>query len=564
MASWLILRISRPCGGEFLVRFLVHYGVFLFLLILLAFRLAAAPVIVEKDVDYSNVGARVAMDVVRPVGPGPFPAVVAIHGGGFRRGSRDSYVPLCNKLAERGYVAATVSYRLAPRDQFPAQVHDVKAAVRFLRANARRFGIDPDRIGAVGGSAGAHLALFLGLTGGVAEFEGSGPNQQQSSRVAAVVSYYGPTDFTKSYGKSVDAAEVLPLFLGGDLEHEPLAHRRASPLHWATPQAAPVLTIHGTVDRYVEHAQSVWLIDRLRAAGVEAELETIEGADHGFKGGDAERAEARMFAFFDKHLKSRPTERMIFISDHGPAGEVVAMMWPSGKELWTVPNQRGHDVQALPGGNVLYTTGSWKQVIEIDAHRKPVWVFADGLEHPISAQRLPNGNTLIGDAQLGKVIEVTREGSVVWKYESPDLAKMRMRNSRRTAAGTTLIAIEAAGKIIEVNTSGEIVWTFEATGGPPRRPYQAHRLASGNTIISMTSPGEVVEVERSGKIVRSIAGEKVDTRLSWASGTQPLANGNIFISDYLGRRLLEVDPSGKVVNQLRIGHRTVASVSVPE
>jgi dipeptidyl aminopeptidase/acylaminoacyl peptidase len=92
--------------------------------------------------------------------------------------------------------------------------------------------------------------------GGIAEFEGNGPNLEQSSRVACVVNYYGPTDFTKSYGKSVDAADVLPLFLGGDLEHERSRHIKASPLNWVSPSAAPILTIHGTEDKYVAYEQA--------------------------------------------------------------------------------------------------------------------------------------------------------------------------------------------------------------------------------------------------------------------------------------------------------------------
>ena len=227
------------------------------------------------------------------------------HGGGFRAGSRKGYLAQCIRLAQRGYVAATVDYRLAPAAPFPAAVHDVKAAVRYLRANAARLGIDPERIGVTGGSAGGHLALFLGLTGGMPRFEGDGPNRSQSSRVTCVVDYYGPSDFTKSYGKSVDAAEVLPLFLGGDLNHARLTHIQASPLNWVTPDAAPTLAIQGTKDRYVAYEQSVWIIDRLLAAGVDAELETIDGADHGFKGADAERAEQRMLAFFDRYLKPR-------------------------------------------------------------------------------------------------------------------------------------------------------------------------------------------------------------------------------------------------------------------
>jgi acetyl esterase/lipase len=260
----------------------------------------------EPNVAYAQADPQQIMDIVRPrTAAGQHrPAVVCIHGGGFRAGSRKGYLDQCVRLAQRGYVAATVDYRLAPAAPFPAAVHDVKAAVRYLRANAVRLDIDPSRIGVTGGSAGGHLALFLGLTAGMPEFEGEGPNRDQSSKVSCVVDYYGPSDFTKSYGRSVDAAEVLPLFLGGDLNHARLMHLRASPLNWVTPSAAPTLAIQGTRDRYVAYEQSVWIIDRLLAAGVEAELETIEGADHGFKGPDAERAERRMMTFFDRYLKA--------------------------------------------------------------------------------------------------------------------------------------------------------------------------------------------------------------------------------------------------------------------
>ena len=227
-------------------------------------------------------------------------------GGGFRAGNREHHDQLCIRLAQRGYVAATVTYRLAPKHPFPAAVHDVKAAIRWLRANAAKYGIDPERIGTTGDSAGGHLALMLGLTGDVKDLDGKeGGNLDQSSRVSCVVDVYGPSDFTKSYGKSVDAAEVLPLFLGGDLQSARHRHILASPLYWVTPNAAPTLAIHGTQDKYVAFEQAQWLVDRLRAADVEAELLTMEGAGHGFKGEDAKRAQEAMFAFFDKHLKPR-------------------------------------------------------------------------------------------------------------------------------------------------------------------------------------------------------------------------------------------------------------------
>jgi acetyl esterase/lipase len=200
-------------------------------------------------------------------------------------------------------VAATVEYRLAPKYPFPAAVFDVKACVRWLRANAAKYHIDPNRIGVTGGSAGGHLAQFLGVTIGIKEFEGDEGNLKQSSAVQAVVNYFGPSDFTKSYGHSVDAAEVLPLFLGGDLEHARLRHIQSSPLNWVTPDAAPTLCVHGTKDNYVAYEQATWMVDRLKACGVEATLMTMEGAGHGFGGEDAKRADAAMIAFFDSHLK---------------------------------------------------------------------------------------------------------------------------------------------------------------------------------------------------------------------------------------------------------------------
>lgn len=262
-------------------------------------------VIFERGIEYANPGGQhLQLNLARPKdATGPLPVVLCIHGGGFRAGHRDGNNALCLKLAQRGFVAATVSYRLAPKYQFPAAVHDVKAAVRWLCANAAKYQIDPAHIGVTGDSAGGHLAQFLGVTAGIKEFEGDGGNADQSSRVACVVNRYGPSDFTKSYGKSVDAAEVLPLFLGGDLKTALQRHIRSSPLNWVTPDAAPTLILHGTADKYVAYEQGVWMRDRLQACGVEVELVTFDGAGHGFKGADGEKAEQAMFGFLERHLK---------------------------------------------------------------------------------------------------------------------------------------------------------------------------------------------------------------------------------------------------------------------
>jgi acetyl esterase/lipase len=269
---------------------------------------SAAEVVFEEGVEYANPdNQHLKLNLARPKdgpsGNASLPAVVCIHGGGFRAGNRTGWNDRCKKLAERGYVAVTVEYRLAPKYPFPAAVNDVKASVRWLRANADKYHVDPNRIGAVGDSAGGHLAQFLGVTGDVAVFDGD-QNPGPPSRVACVVNFYGPSDLTRSYGKSVDAAEVLPLFLGGDVQHERRRHILASPLYWVTPASAPTLLIHGTEDKYVNYEQATWIHERLKAADVEVQLLTLQGAGHGFKGEDTQRAETAMFDFFEKQLKT--------------------------------------------------------------------------------------------------------------------------------------------------------------------------------------------------------------------------------------------------------------------
>jgi len=274
-------------------------------IVVLAHSASAADVVFEEGLEYTNPDDQhLKLNLARPKGfSGKAPAVLCIHGGGFRAGKRERWNALCKQLAERGYVAITVTYRLAPKYKYPAAVHDVKAAVRWLRANAAKYNIDVERIGVVGDSAGGHLVQFLGVTGGVARFEGDGGNAKFSSSVKCVVNYYGPSDFTKSYGKSVDAAKVLPLWFGGDLSTHRKMHIEASPLYWVTPAAAPTLLLHGSEDPYVNHEQAVWIRDRMKAAEVEVELVSLQGAGHGFRGEHAKKAESAMFDFFKRHLQ---------------------------------------------------------------------------------------------------------------------------------------------------------------------------------------------------------------------------------------------------------------------
>ena len=260
----------------------------------------------QEGLEYAAAaGEPLCLNLATPKEGGPFPAVVCIHGGGFRAGKRESLDGLCVKLAERGYAAATVSYRLAPKHPFPAAVQDVKAAVRWLRANAGRYRVDPARIGALGYSAGGSLAQLLGVTPHEPRFDGDGGNKAEPCDVACVVNIYGANDFTKSYGRSKDAHEVLPLWFGGDLSTHRDRHIEGSPLFWVTPASAPTRCIHGTVDDHVAIEQSQWLVERLQAATVPADLVVLEGAGHGFKGADAEKAERAIFEFLDTRLRTR-------------------------------------------------------------------------------------------------------------------------------------------------------------------------------------------------------------------------------------------------------------------
>jgi acetyl esterase/lipase len=276
-----------------------------------AYLVGAVPdsVVWQEGLAYAApAGEPLCLNLAAPKEGGPFPAVVCIHGGGFRAGTRESLDGLCVMLAERGYVAVTVSYRLAPKHPFPAAVQDVKAAVRWLRANAGRYRVDPARIGALGYSAGGSLAQLLGVTPHEPRFDGDGGNGsrgngEQPCNVACVVNIYGANDFTKSYGRSKDAHEVLPLWFGGDLSTHRDRHVEGSPLFWVTPASAPTRCIHGTVDDHVAIEQSQWLVERLQAATVPADLVVLEGAGHGFKGADAETAERAIFEFLDARLR---------------------------------------------------------------------------------------------------------------------------------------------------------------------------------------------------------------------------------------------------------------------
>src|SRR5262245_24976974 len=261
---------------------------------------------VERDIVYGKAdGVELQLNLALPKeGKGPFPAVVCIHGGGWYQGQRRDMDFMTEVLARRGYVAATVSYRLVPTARFPAQIEDCKAAVRWLRANAVKYHLNPDRIGAIGPSAGGHLACLLGVTDKKDGLEGSGGNPDQSSRVQAVVSFFGRTNFTKkTWNNDLEGKIFVPL-IGASFDDKPELYKRISPIAYVSRSSPPFLLVHGADDKLVPPRDSTDMAEKLQAAGVSATAVIVEGVGHGWWDGDKQtKSIDRAVVFFDEHLK---------------------------------------------------------------------------------------------------------------------------------------------------------------------------------------------------------------------------------------------------------------------
>jgi len=266
----------------------------------------ADEIVFEKDLVYGKgAGEDLKLNLGRPKETaGALPCVVLIHGGGWAAGNKNGHDGQVRELVGRGYVSATIGYRFAPKHVFPAQVEDVKCAIRFLRANAEKYGIDKDRIGAVGFSAGAHLSMMLGAMDKEDGLEGEGGNPEQPSKVNAVVSWFGPTDLTTSDWPD-QTGPILVKFMGGSRAEKPDLYKKASPLTYVNKGDAPMLLIQGTKDVLVPWTQATAMADALTKAGVYGRVDLILGANHGWGGPELQRTADETWAFFDQFLKPK-------------------------------------------------------------------------------------------------------------------------------------------------------------------------------------------------------------------------------------------------------------------
>ncbi|HLY08912.1 MAG TPA: alpha/beta hydrolase [Planctomycetota bacterium] len=260
----------------------------------------------ETDVVYGKGGdVDLKMNIGRPKeSTGPLPCIVLIHGGGWAAGNKNDLSGQVHEYVKKGYVSATIHYRFAPKYVFPAQIEDVKCAIRHLRAHAETYGIDKGRIGAVGFSAGAHLSMMLGVLDKEDGLEGLGGDPGESSKVNAVVAFFGPTDFTTNDWPD-RTVPILKSFLGGSRDEKAEEYRKASPITYVNKGDAPMLLIQGTKDLLVPWTQATAMGEALTKAGVYGRVDLLLGAGHGWGGAELKRTADETLAFFDQVLKAK-------------------------------------------------------------------------------------------------------------------------------------------------------------------------------------------------------------------------------------------------------------------
>ena len=267
----------------------------------------------ERNLVFASVGGKnLKLNLYRPDNNSTnVPVVVLIYGGAWMMRNQQFETPKAVWLASHGYAAAVIDHRLSSEARFPTQIYDCKAAVRWLRANAAKYGLDATHIGAWGDSSGGHLASLLGTTGNVAALEGDEGNTNESSQVQAVVDFFGPTDFLQMQAHALPGSWINhnspkapeALLIGGPIQENREKAEQANPINYVTHDAPPFFIAHGEQDLLVPCNQSELLFKALKQAGDQVTFYKIAGAGHEDPAFDSVMMRATVLAFLDKYLQ---------------------------------------------------------------------------------------------------------------------------------------------------------------------------------------------------------------------------------------------------------------------
>lgn len=432
----------------------------------------------EKDVTYvtrmvEGKPTELQMNVAVPAGMKEGekrPCIVCIHGGGWSGGQRQHLDELTRRLAGQGFVAATVSYRFAPADKFPAQIFDCAEAVRFLRENADRFGVDPDRVGAVGFSAGGHLSMMLGAGDAGDGLGIEGGEGKPSGKVNAVVSFFGPSllgaaDFPQQ------TTGILDGLIGADANGRAERAKAASPVTYVNKGDAPMLLFQGTADPLVPTSQAVLMVEALGKVGVPARAELIAGAGHGWGGPELERTLKVTVEFFRDYLKAKGKaagndgatfalncDEAPDLKEWGEQAKALCEAWYprlvkeytsegfKPNEKITIAFRKSMGVPAATGGGIISVNAEY-----VRGHKGDVGMMIHELFHVVQAY--PGQK-----ADMGWLTEGIADYVRFWQYEPRtrqgqiDGKTASYRNSYRvTAAFLAWVEAQKPGSVVELN-----------------------------------------------------------------------------------------------------------------
>ena len=400
----------------------------------------------QEDVTYARAGdTALALDLYRPAGDAPFPAVLLVHAGGWDSGSREMERPFAKRLAGLGYVAVPVSYRLGPVARFPDPLHDLKAAVRWLRAHAAEHGVDPARIGVIGMSAGGQLAALLGATNGQADFEGDVGERGVSSAVQAVVDIDGLADFTGAelVAQQERSPSAPTRYLGGKFSERPDTWRAASALTHVGPRSAPTFFINSTAPTPILPGREA-MRDRLHAAGVASELTVVPGTPHPFW----------LFQpWFEPTLAAADTFLRVHLA---PAERTAPLTWrwsnptPHGANIVDVAHVNGLAVQVGERGQI-FTSTDFEYWTPRDSH----------------TTRSLRGVTFLG----GRIVISGESGTILFADDPTEffLNNLATTDWLESVAASTNLVVAVGDNGAVYTSSNAVSWTRRTTADATRQ-----------------------------------------------------------------------------------------------